>query len=188
MPCQATPALFNQDRHRTQLCFGAGNHRLNRNGLRNVRRHCDRPPTRGRNLNNQCLGRIRMRSIVHAYRGAALCQEPRRCSAEAAGAASHHRHLVAPFHHVPSSKAGSPCRPAGYSQRLSRRGARESSPGSRGLTRRRTETVIPCKSIACHTLLPPVHKEAAVACVRIVEDGEVSRCRQNPFRGLAINA
>jgi hypothetical protein len=24
--------------------------------------------------------------------------------------------------------------------------------------------------------------------VRIVEDGEVSRCRQNPFRGLAINA
>jgi hypothetical protein len=27
-------------------------------------------------------------------------------SAEAARAARHHRHLVAPFHHVPSSKAG----------------------------------------------------------------------------------
>jgi len=24
--------------------------------------------------------------------------------------------------------------------------------------------------------------------VRIVEDGELSRCRQNPFRGLAISA
>jgi hypothetical protein len=35
---------------------------------------------------------------------------------------------------------------------------------------------------------PRAHKETAVACVRIVEDGEVSRCRQNPFRGLAINA
>jgi len=33
-----------------------------------------------------------------------------------------------------------------------------------------------------------VHKETAVACLRIVEDGEVSRCRQNLFRGLAINA
>src|SRR5262249_38713088 len=38
------------------------------------------------------------------------------------------------------------------------------------------------------TLLPPAHKETAVACVRIVEDGELSRCRQNPFRGLAISA
>jgi hypothetical protein len=38
------------------------------------------------------------------------------------------------------------------------------------------------------TLLPPADKETAIACVRIVEDGEVSRCRQNPFRGLAINA
>jgi hypothetical protein len=28
-----------------------------------------------------------MRSIVHAYGGAALREEPRRCSAEAAGAA-----------------------------------------------------------------------------------------------------
>jgi hypothetical protein len=55
-----------------------------------------------------------MLSIVHAYGGAALCQEPRRCTAEAAGAAGHHRHLVTPFHRVPSSKAGSPCRPAGY--------------------------------------------------------------------------
>jgi hypothetical protein len=30
---------------------------------------------------------------------AALRQEPRRCSAEAASATRHHRHLVAPFHH-----------------------------------------------------------------------------------------
>jgi hypothetical protein len=30
--------------------------------------------------------------------------------------------------------------------------------------------------------------ETVVACVRIVEDGELSRCRKNPFRGLAINA
>jgi hypothetical protein len=29
-----------------------------------------------------------------------LRQEPRCCSADAAGAARHHRHLVAPFHHV----------------------------------------------------------------------------------------
>jgi hypothetical protein len=36
--------------------------------------------------------------------------------------------------------------------------------------------------------MPRLHRETAVACVRIVEDGEVSRCRQNPFRGLAINA
>jgi hypothetical protein len=36
--------------------------------------------------------------------------------------------------------------------------------------------------------LVPVHKEMAVACVRTAEDDEVSRCRQNPFRGLAINA
>ena len=41
--------------------------------------------------------------------------------------------------------------------------------------------------IACHTLLPPVHKETAVACVRIVEDGEVSRSA-NPFRDPAIYA
>jgi predicted DCC family thiol-disulfide oxidoreductase YuxK len=50
-----------------------------------------------------------------------------------------------------------------HKRRFSRRGARELSPGSRGLTRRRAERVIPCKSIACHTLLPPVHKETAVA-------------------------
>jgi hypothetical protein len=70
-----------------------------------------------------------------------------------------------------------------HKRRFSRRGARELSPGSRGLTRRRAERVIPCKSIACHTLLPPVHKETAVACVRIVEDGEVSRW-QTPFAAL----
>ena len=35
--------------------------------------------------------------------------------------------------------------------------------------------------------LPPVHKETAGPCVRIVEDGEVSRWRY-PFRGPAINA
>jgi len=35
---------------------------------------------------------------------------------------------------------------------------------------------------------PRAHKETAVACVRIVEDGEVSRCRQDPFRDLAFNA
>jgi hypothetical protein len=29
-----------------------------------------------------------------------------------------------------------------------------------------------------------VHKETAGACVRIVEDGEVSRCRQTPFAAL----
>src|ERR1700687_3660440 len=49
-------------------------------------------------------GRIRTRNIVHAYGGAALRQEPRRRSAEAAGAAGHHRYLVAPFHGVASSK------------------------------------------------------------------------------------
>jgi hypothetical protein len=27
----------------------------------------------------------------------------------------------------------------------------------------------------CHTLLPPVYKETAVACARIVEDNEASR-------------
>src|SRR5205823_9613541 len=32
--------------------------------------------------------------------------------------------------------------------------------------------------------LPPVHKETAGPCVRIVEDGEVSRCRQTPFAAL----
>jgi hypothetical protein len=32
-----------------------------------------------------------------------------------------------------------------------------------------------------------VHKETAVACVRIVEDGDVA-LPANPFRGLAINA
>ena len=73
--------VVHQDRHRTQLCFCAGHHGFNRGGLRNVRRHRDPPPTRGRNLSNQCLGRVRMRSIVHAYGGAALRQEPRRCSA-----------------------------------------------------------------------------------------------------------
>ena len=85
---------------------------LDRGGLGDVRRYRDRPPTRGRNRSDQRLGRIAMRSIVHAYGGAALREEPRRCSAEAAGTARHHRHLVAPFHHIPSSKAGSACRPA----------------------------------------------------------------------------
>ena len=70
-----------------------------------------------------------------------------------------------------------------HKRRFSRRSARELSPGSR----RRAERLVPCKSIDA-TPLPPAHKETAVACVRIVEDGEVSRCRQNPFRGLAINA
>jgi len=104
-------SVVHQDRHRTQLCFGAADHRLDCGDLRDVRRHRDRPPARGGNLSDQRLGRIAMRSIVHAYGGAASRQEPRRCSAEAAGAARHHRHLVAPFHHVPSSKAGSACRP-----------------------------------------------------------------------------
>jgi len=49
-------SVVHQDRHRPQLCFGAGDHRLDRGGLRNVRR--------------QYLGRVRMRSIVHAYGGA----------------------------------------------------------------------------------------------------------------------
>jgi hypothetical protein len=37
-------------------------------------------------------------------------------------------------------------------------------------------TVTPCARA--------LHKETAVACVRIVEDGEVSRCRQTPFAAL----
>jgi hypothetical protein len=37
-------------------------------------------------------------------------------------------------------------------------------------------TVTPCARA--------LHKETAVACVRIVEDGGVSRCRQTPFAAL----
>src|SRR6266852_5757360 len=73
-------------------------------GLRDVRRRCDRPPARGRNLGDQGLGRVRMRSIVHAYGGAALRQLPGRCSADATGGARHDRHLVAPLHHFPLRK------------------------------------------------------------------------------------
>jgi hypothetical protein len=32
--------------------------------------------------------------------------------------------------------------------------------------------------------LPPAHKETAGPCVRIVEDGELSCCRQTPFAAL----
>ena len=49
------------------------------------------------NLGNQRLSRIGLHGIVHAHCGAVLCQEQRCCSADAAGAARHHRHLVAPF-------------------------------------------------------------------------------------------
>jgi hypothetical protein len=86
--------------HRTQLCFGAGDHRLDRGRLADVCRHRDGPSAPDPNLGDQRLGRIDLRSIVHAHGGATLRHESRRCSTEAAGAARHHRHLVAPFHHV----------------------------------------------------------------------------------------
>src|SRR5262249_6527087 len=56
------------------------------------------------------------------------------------------------------------------------RGARELSPGSR----RRAETLIPCKSIACHHA-PACAQGDGGWCVRIVEDGEALRCRAKPL-------
>ena len=94
-------SVVHQDGHRTQLCFSAGDHRLDRGRLGDVCRHRDSSSARGRNFGDHRLGRIGMHGIVHAHGGTTLRQKPRRCSAEAAGAARHHRHLVAPFHHVP---------------------------------------------------------------------------------------
>jgi hypothetical protein len=76
--------------NRTQLCFGAGDHRLNRGRLGDVCRYRDSPSARGRNLGDQRLGRIGMHSIVHAHGGATLGKKPRRCAAETARAARHH--------------------------------------------------------------------------------------------------
>jgi|GraSoi2013_100cm_1033763.scaffolds.fasta_scaffold61898_2 hypothetical protein len=104
LPVVCAENLVHQDRHRTQLGFGAVDHRLDCGDLRDVRRHRDRRPPAAA-ISAISASAAWSCSIVHAYGGAALRQEPRRCSAEAAGAARHHRHLGAPFHHVPPSKA-----------------------------------------------------------------------------------
>src|SRR5262249_1188393 len=50
------------------------------------------------NFGRDLLGRVRVRRIVDAHGGAPLSQEMRDRSANAARAARHHRHLVAPCH------------------------------------------------------------------------------------------
>ena len=66
--------------------------------LGDICRHRDSSSAGRRNLSGHRLGRIGMHGIVHAYGGATLREEPRRCSADAAGAARHDRYLLAPFH------------------------------------------------------------------------------------------
>jgi hypothetical protein len=92
--------VVHQDGHRTQLCFGELDHRLDRGRVGDVRRDRDGPSARGGDLGDQRLSGIGMRGVVHAHGGSALGEQPRRCPAEAAPSARHHRHLVAPFHHV----------------------------------------------------------------------------------------
>jgi hypothetical protein len=83
--------------------FSARAHGLDRVGLRDVSFHRNRPPAPARDLGDERLGRVRLHSVVHAYGGAALREQPGRCPPEAARAAGHHRHLVTPLHSVPSS-------------------------------------------------------------------------------------
>src|SRR3984893_2471017 len=91
-------SVVHQDGDGPQLRFGAHDHGFDGGGLGDVCCHRDSSSAGGHNLSSHHPGRIGMRRIVHAYGDATSREEPRRCSADATGAARHYRYLLAPYH------------------------------------------------------------------------------------------
>jgi hypothetical protein len=90
-------SAVHQDGQRTQLCLGAGEHRLDRGRGRDVCSHRDSPSTRGRNLRDHRLGRIGRAQHSSRTRRRHVAPGAAPLLGRAAGAA---RHLVATFHNV----------------------------------------------------------------------------------------
>jgi hypothetical protein len=82
------------------LFFSAGDHRLDRRGLRDICHRRNGATAASHNLTSQPIRCVGVCGIVHAYSRAALRQKPRRCPADASSAARHECYLVSPRSHI----------------------------------------------------------------------------------------